>query len=98
MGAALKGANAELWREVWQVLRSTPGWTFEWLPSHRSEAEATAAGLLQEDWQGNEKADAAAKALARAADVSPELLSRWTDNQAAVEAVCRLIAESGWPT
>ena len=41
----LKGANVDLWWEVWQVLRKVPGWTFEWLPSHRSESEAMAAGL-----------------------------------------------------
>ncbi len=56
------------------MLRSTPGWTFERLASHRPEAEATAAGVSQDDWLGKEKADAAGKALARAVDISPELL------------------------
>ncbi len=75
------------------MLRSVPWWTFEWLPSHRSKAEAAAAGLSQEDWLGNEKADEAAKAQARAVDISPLLLAKWAENQAAVEAVWRLIAE-----
>ncbi len=69
------------------MLRSVPGWTFEWLPSHRPEAEASPAGLSQEDWLGNEKADEAAKAQTRAVDVSPLLLSKWAENQVAVEAV-----------
>ena len=92
--AVLKGANADLWWEVWRGLRSVPGWTFEWLPSHRSQAEATAARVSQDDWLGNERADEAAKAQARAVDISPLLLARWAANQAAVEAVWRLIAES----
>ncbi len=89
-----EGATADLWWEVWQALRKEPGWTFEWLPSHRSQAETAAAGLSQEDWLGNERADEAAKAQARAADVSPLLLTRWAANQAAVDAVWRLLAES----
>ena len=32
MEAVLKGANADLWWEVWQVLRKVQCWTFEWLP------------------------------------------------------------------
>ncbi len=67
---------------------------FEWLPSHRSQAEATAARVSQDDWLGNEQAEKAAKAQAKAVDISPMLLSKWADNQAAVEAVWRLIAES----
>ncbi len=74
------------------MLRNTPGWTFKWLPSHRSEAEATAAGVSQEDRLGNEQADEAAKAQARAVDISPLLLAKWAESQAAVEAVWRLIA------
>ena len=45
----LKGANADLWLEVWRMLRSAPRWTFEWLPSHRSQAKATAAGVSRDD-------------------------------------------------
>ena len=90
MEAVLKGANADLWWEVWQALRKVPGWTFDWLPSHRSLAEAAAAGLSAEDWLGKERADDAAKAQARAADISPLLLTRWAANRAAVEAVWRL--------
>ena len=43
---------------------------------------------------GNEQADEAAKAQAKAVDISPMLLSEWAENQAAIEAVWRLIAES----
>ncbi len=52
------------------------------------------AGLSKEDWLGDEQADEAAKAQARAVDISPMMLSRWAEKQAAVEAVWRLIAES----
>ncbi len=83
----LKSANADLWWQVWRVLRMAPGWTFEWLPSHRSKAEATAAGASQDDWLGNEQADEAAKAQAKAVHISPVLLSKWVEHQAAVEAV-----------
>ncbi len=47
------------------------------------------SGLSQEDWLGNAKADEAAKAHARAMDISPLVLSKWAENQAAVEAVCK---------
>ncbi len=68
--------------------------TFEWLPSHQSKAEATAAGLSQEDWLGKEQAVEAANAQARAVDIRPLLLSKLAENQAVVEAVWKLIAES----
>ncbi len=58
----LKGTTADPWWEVWQALSSQPVWAFEWLPSHRSEAEVMAAGVLQEVWLGNDKANEAAKA------------------------------------
>ncbi len=93
-GTVLKGANADLWWQVWQVLRRAPGWTFEWLPSHRSQAEAMAAGLPQEDWLGSEQADEATQAQARVVDISPLLESKWTENQPAVETVWKLGAES----
>ena len=82
------------WWQVWQVLRELPGWTFEWLPSHRSQAEATAAGVSQDDWLGNEQADEAAKAQAWAMDNSPLLLSEWAEKQVPVEDVWRLTDES----
>jgi hypothetical protein len=90
----LKGASADLWWEVWQVLSSRAGWSFQWLPSHRSESEAMAAGRMLEDWLGTGKADDVAKAHAKAMDISPQLLTEWAENQAAMEAVWRLIAES----
>jgi len=90
----LRGANADLWGRCWGPLRSQAGWQFAWLPSHRTEAEAVAAGIEAEDWRGNAMADAAAKAKAREADLSPDLRSRWADQQAAIQAVWRLIAES----
>ena len=89
-----KGTNADLWVRVWEPLRSQPGWTVEWLPSHRSLQEALAAGMSQEDWHGNDLADAAAKAEAHAHDLPQEVLAQWADRQAANEAVWRLISES----
>ena len=63
--------------------------------SSSSEAEeAAAAGVCEEDRLGNAEADAAAKAKARAADISPQLLQQWLEQQAAISAVWRLIAES----
>ncbi len=72
------------------MLRSVPGWIFEWLPSHQSKPRPT---LRQRACRGNEKADEAVKAQARAVDISPVLLAKWAENQAAVEAVWRLLAE-----
>ena len=89
-----KGTNADLWARVWEPLRFQKGWTVEWLPSHRSLPEALAAGVSQEDWHGNDLADAAAKAEARRHDLPAEVLEQWADRQAANEAVWRLIAES----
>ncbi len=76
------------------MLRREPGWSFEWLPSHRTQAEALAASLSQDEWLGNETPGGAAKAQPRAIDICPLLLARWAENQTAVEAVWRLIAES----
>ncbi len=45
----LKGANADLWWEVWQVLRSAPGWTFEWPVPCRGNDSRLVAGRLA--WQ-----------------------------------------------
>jgi hypothetical protein len=64
------------------------------MPSHSTEAEASASGVSEADWLGNAKADEAAKTKAKEADINPQLLQRWSDHQAAVAAVWRLIAES----
>ena len=79
---------------MWEPLRSQPGWTVEWLPSHQSLLDALAAGMCEEDWHGNDLADAAAKAEAHAHDLPKEVLEQWADRQAANEAVWRLIAQS----
>ena len=89
-----KGTNADLWARAWEPLRGPQGWTVQWLPSHRSLPEALAAGVSQEDWHGNDLADAAAKEEARRHDLPAEVLEQWADRQAANEAVWRLIAES----
>ena len=89
-----RGVNADLWAEVWGILRSNRSWKFEWMASHKSEGEALAAGVPLEAWVGNVKADEAAKAQARLMDIEPHLLEKWAENQRAVEAVWRLIAES----
>ena len=78
----------------WGPLHSEADWQFEWMPSHNTEADAASAGVSPADWLGNAKADEAAKAKAKEADLSPQLLQRWADHQAATEAVWRLIAES----
>ena len=90
----LRSRNADLWGRCWGPLRSEADWQFEWMPSHNTEAEAASAGVSPADWLGNAKADEAAKAKAKEADLSPQLLQRWADHQAATEAVWRLIAES----
>ena len=90
----LRSRNADLWGLCWGHLRSEAGWQFEWMPSHSTEAEASASGVSEADWLGNAKADEAAKTKAKEADINPQLLQRWSDHQAAVAAVWRLIAES----
>ena len=64
-----RGTKVDLWVQVWEPLRSRPGWTVEWLPSHQSLLDALAAGMCEEDWHGNDFADAAAKAEAHAHDL-----------------------------
>jgi hypothetical protein len=86
--------NCDLWALVWEPLRSQPGWEVQWIPSHNSLEEAFAAGMSNDDWHGNFFADEAAKAEARARDLSQGLLEQWSDRQAANEAVWRLIANS----
>ena len=71
-----RGTNANLWAQVWEPLRSQPGWTVEWLPSHQSLLDALAAGMCEEDWRGNDLADAAAKAEAHAHDLPKEVLEQ----------------------
>jgi ribonuclease HI len=90
----LRGRNADLWLQVWEVLQANRCWNFEWVPSHTSEAEAAAAGIAQQTWQGNERADEAAKAQAASVDVPPQVLAAWAEQQAAHKAVWELIAES----
>ena len=77
-----KGTNADLWAKVWEPLRSQPGWAVEWLPSHCSLQEALAAGISQDDWHGNDLADAAAKAEAHSHDLATDVLEQWEDRQA----------------
>ncbi len=68
-------------------LRSQLGWTVEWLPSHSSLQEALAAGMSEDDWRGNDLADAAAKAGAHRHDLPKVVLEQWADRQQANEAV-----------
>ena len=89
-----KGTNADLWVKVWEPLRTQLGWTVEWLPSHCSLQEALATGMSQEDWHGNDLADAAAKAEAHRHDLPEEVLEQWADRQMANEAVWKLISHS----
>ena len=72
---------------IFGPLRSGAGWQFEWIPSHKTEAEAAAAGVCGADRLGNAKADEAAKEKAKEADLHPQLLQRWSDQQAAIAAV-----------
>jgi hypothetical protein len=51
-------------------------------------------GWSPEDWEGNDRADEAAKAAAKEADLAPEILARWSEQQKAIQAVWRLIAQS----
>ena len=53
-----------------------------------------AEGWADEDWEGNNRADVAAKAQAMLAEPTPELLAKWAEQQLAVQAVWRLIAQS----
>ena len=78
----LRGVNADLRVLVWEVLQAGQTWSFEWVPSHKSEEEAIAAGIAQETWHGNGLADEAAKAQARAADIPPQVLAAWAEQQA----------------
>ena len=90
----LRSRKADLWGLCWPHLRSSEGWQLEWMPSDNTAEEAATAGVCEEDRLGNAEADAAAKATARAADISPQLLQQWLEQQAAISAVWRLIAES----
>ncbi len=90
----LRGANADLWCEVWQVLRADSGWIIEWMPSRLTREEAIEARVPAEAWEGNSKGDEAAKAQARNMDPPMQLLGKWDDKQKAEDAVMTLIAES----
>ena len=78
-----KGTNADLWMLVWEALRADPSWTFELVASHQSEGEAAASGIEPDTWKGNDLADKAAKAQAKAADVPPQVLAEWAEQKAA---------------
>ena len=57
----LRGTNADLWEPVWEALKANQNWSFEWVPSHKSEEEAAATGISQDTWRGNEMADKTAQ-------------------------------------
>ena len=73
----LKSCNADLWVLCWAPLRSNAGWLLEWMPSHNTAEEAAVAGVCEQDRLGNAEADEAAKAKAKEADISPQLLQEW---------------------
>ncbi len=61
---------------MWQVLVAAPRWAIQWLPSHLSMEQALVEGWSREDWEGNDRADDAAKARAKSADLAPVTLAR----------------------
>ena len=61
------------WSELLPRLRGTT-LRLRWIPSYLTEEEAAAAGVLREDWAGNSRADALAKAAAADALPEPEVV------------------------
>ena len=88
----MRGANADLWSKVWQVLHKDTAWTIAWMPSHQQDAEA--AGVPALWFEGNQLADDAAKRHAASSDMPQDILQKWTRRQEAEDAVMKLIAES----
>jgi hypothetical protein len=89
-----KGNNADLWVPLGRLPAVEPGWGFVWQPSHLTKEQAIEEGFAEDSWEGNNRADDAAKSQALAADPPPELLAKWAEQQLAVQAVWRLIAQS----
>ncbi len=89
-----KGTNADMWVPLRRLLLAEACWSFVRQPSRLTQEQAVAEGWADEDWEGNNRADDAAKAQAMLAEPALELLAKWAEQQLAVQAPWRLIAQS----
>ncbi len=88
------GENADLWQRVRARLRSTRGWIFQWIPSHKTEEEAQASGVPRVAWALNAAADRKAKEAAGVASPPQEILRQHWRHMEAEQAMQKIIAKA----
>ena len=86
MAQLLHGPDADLWALLVARVPVT------WIRSHLTRPEALTQGFSAEDWEGNQAADAAAGAAARAHGVSPGQRSDRRDRLEAAATMHRVLA------